>query len=91
MQQEVDVGGQLRAALAAVFFAFACAAQPAAAADPVKIKVAWAVTPAHLTPYVRWLDPPAWQVFQTVHAQWLQRRREYETENLGLNQEARSA
>jgi hypothetical protein len=49
-----------------------------------------AETPAHLTPYVRWLDDSPsdgseWKTFQAAHAEWLERHREHWVEMLGVN------
>ena len=44
-------------------------------------------TPAHLTSYVRWMSPDDFPSFETTHAQWLERRRQYVAEKLGLNLE----
>ena len=40
-------------------------------------------TPAHLTPYVHWLEEEAWADFQSVYLEWRKRRREYWSEKLG--------
>ena len=41
-------------------------------------------TPAHLTPYVHWLEPGAWTELRRVHREWLKRRRERLSLEFGL-------
>ncbi len=44
-------------------------------------------TPAHLTPYVHWLGPDDWTAFQSAYQEWLERRRQYGSEKLGVTPE----
>jgi len=40
-------------------------------------------TPAHLAPYIHWLDRPAMAEFETAHRAWLDRQRNYWANKLG--------
>jgi hypothetical protein len=43
-----------------------------------------AETPAHLTPYVRWMTDSEWPPFVEAHREWAERRREYVAEALRI-------
>ncbi len=41
-------------------------------------------TPAHLVPYVRWFDQPSMAAFEEAYREWMEKRRLYYTDKLGL-------
>lgn len=41
-------------------------------------------TPAHLVPYVRWFDQPKMAAFEEAYRDWMEKRRLYYTDKLGL-------
>lgn len=41
-------------------------------------------TPAHVIPYVHWLDAAEWQSFQVAHAEWVDAHRAMRARKLGL-------
>ncbi|HZF48937.1 MAG TPA: hypothetical protein VE093_09825 [Polyangiaceae bacterium] len=52
--------------------------------DVVELTVR-AETPAHLTPYVRWMSQGEWSALVEAYDAWVERRREYVAEALRLN------
>lgn len=41
-------------------------------------------TPAHLTPYIHWLDAEQWSVFERAYTDWQEQHRRYWADRLGL-------